>query len=503
MTYPDSNSFRQQRLRIAMVASECVPFAKTGGLADVVGSLPQVLKALGHDVLVIMPKYGSINGAHYHLRRYYDQMGVWMGNTQEWCAVDTVRMQGDVPVYFIESEKYFARYGLYHDNVLNDYDDNPRRFSFLTRAALQLCHDMRFDADIVHAHDWQTALAAAYLKIWHWNDEVLGRAASVLTIHNVGYQGVYPAAHMDYLGLQWGNFTANKFEDHGKINFLKGGIVYSDLVNTVSPTYAAETRTPELGHGMAPFLTDKGADYVGILNGVDYSQWDAATDALIPARYSRHDIRGKAACKAALQQRLGLHVDPSLPIVGVVSRFAHQKGLDILAACIEPIINNMQVQFVILGSGDPWLEGFYGDLPRRYPGRIGSYIGYSDELAHWIEAGSDFLIMPSRYEPCGLNQIYSLKYGTIPIVRDTGGLADTVEQYNERVGSGTGFKFAALDPNAIYHTVGWAVSTWHDRKSHIGKMRRKGMAQTFSWEESARAYLRAYKQAIDNKQRVS
>jgi starch synthase len=489
----------ESKLRIAMIASECVPFAKSGGLADVVGALPKALRALGHDVIVIMPKYRAIDPQKYGLRRSLDAMCVWMGDQEEWCAVDTTRAVEDVPVYFIESEKYFGRSGLYYDEALEDYGDNPRRFAFLTRAALQLCYDMRFYPDVIHAHDWQTALAPAYLKVWHWDDDVLGDAASLLTIHNIGYQGVYGAEHYDYIGLQWGNFTPEKLEDHGRINFLKGGIHYADLVNTVSPTYAEETRTPEYAHGLAPYLNDKGEDYVGILNGVDYSRWDPAADPLIPAQYTRHDLRGKAACKAALQERLSLEVEPKTPIIGLVSRFAEQKGLDVLADAIEDILRNMHVQFAILGSGDRALERFYGDLPTRYPGRIGSHIGYSNELAHWIEAGADFFIMPSRYEPCGLNQIYSLRYGTLPIVRNTGGLADTVEQYDERAGTGTGFKFDALNPDAVYYAVGWAVSTWYDRQFHIGKMRRRAMAQSFSWEESAQSYVAAYQQAIENK----
>lgn len=489
----------ERRLRVAMIASECVPFAKSGGLADVVGALPKALRALGHDVVVVMPKYASIDPVKHGLQRHFDQMCVWMGNIEEWCAVDTARTTGGVPVYFIESNKYFDRPGLYHDDRFRDYGDNPRRFAFLTRAALQLCHDMRFRPDVVHAHDWQTALAPAYLKVWHWDDDVLGSAASVLTIHNIGYQGVYGVENYDYIGLQWRNFTSDKFEDHGRINFLKGGIQYADVVNTVSPTYADETRTPEYAHGLAPHLSDRGADYVGVLNGADYSQWDPSVDKLIPAQYSRHDLRGKALCKESLQQRLRLDVDPSLPLIGVVSRFAGQKGLDVLATCIEDIVRDMRVQFAILGSGDRGLEARYGALPARYPGRIGSHIGYSNELAHWIEAGADFFLMPSRYEPCGLNQIYSLKYGALPIVRDTGGLADTVEQYDERGGVGTGFKFRELSPEAIYYAVGWAVSTWYDRSYHIDRMRRQGMAQDFSWGASARVYLRVYEQAMTNK----
>ena len=485
-----------------MVASECVPFAKTGGLADVVGALPKALHALGHDVIVVMPKYGSIDVRKHTIAPFFQQMGVWMGNTEEWCAVHSTTTDG-VRVYFIESEKYFARPGLYHDENFNDYGDNPRRFAFLTRAALQLCRDTGFDADIVHAHDWQTALAPAYLKIWHWNDAVLGKAASLLTIHNIGYQGVYGAEHYDYIGLQPGNFTPDKFEDHGRINFLKGGIQYADMVNTVSPTYADETRAPRYAHGMAPYLNDRGADYIGILNGVDYAQWNPATDPLIPAHYTADDLRGKTICKRELQKRFLLEENAAIPIVGVVSRFAEQKGLDVLAATLEDIVTAMRVQFVILGSGDKRLESYYSGLPERYPGRIGSHVGYSNELAHRIEAGSDFFIMPSRYEPCGLNQIYSLKYGTLPIVRATGGLADTVKQYDEATGTGTGFKFWELSAHAIYYAVGWAVSTFYDRKPHLARMIRQAMAQDFSWEKSAKAYLAAYKRAIANKQRIA
>ncbi len=493
-----------QRLKIAMIAPECVPFAKTGGLADVVGALPKALIRLGHEVIVIMPKYAAIQTPT--MVRHFDAMCVWMGNTEEWCAVDTTTTEMGVKVYFIESHKYFDRDGLYYDPDHNDYLDNARRFGFFCRAALQLCRDMPttdgtgFDADIVHAHDWQTALVPAYLKIWHWNDAVLGKAASVLTIHNIGYQGKYPAEHYDYLGLQEDNFTPDKFEDHGAVNFLKGGIHYADIVNTVSPTYADETRTPEYAHGLAPYLNNKGENYIGILNGVDYSQWDPAVDTLIPANYTAGNRKGKAICKRALQVRFLLEVDPTIPIVGVVSRFAEQKGLDILAGALENIVRDMRVQFVILGSGEKDLEAYYGHLPVRYPGRIGSYIGYNNELAHWIEAGADFFIMPSRYEPCGLNQIYSLKYGTLPIVRATGGLDDTVTQYNEVTGEGTGFKFWEPSAHAIYYAVGWAVSTYYDRKAHIETMIQTAMQAHFSWEDSAQQYVDAYQKAITVKE---
>ena len=486
------------KLRILMIASECVPYIKTGGLADVVGALPMILRQAGHDVRVVIPKYAQIDYERHQLQPHLSPMGVWMGNTQEWCSIHMSNSAG-FPVYLVESNKFFDRWGLYHDADFNDYQDNPLRFAFLTRAGLQLCKDIGFVPDIVHAHDWQTALAPAYLKIWHWNDPHLGRAASVLTIHNIAYQGVYGDRSYDYLGLQRANFTSEKFEDHGRVNFLKGGIHYADIVNTVSPTYANETRTPQGGYGLAPYLNDKGLNYWGILNGCDYSVWDPAVDPKIPARYTPQDLSGKAVCKAALQKRLGLEENPEVPIVGIVSRLVQQKGLDLLARVIEPLVNDQVVQFAILTSGEKSLESFFESLPARFPGKIGCFIGYDDGLSHLIEAGADFFLMPSMYEPCGLNQMYSLKYGTLPIVRATGGLEDTVQQYNEQTGGGTGFKFYQPTPDAVYNTVGWAVSTYFDRKAHIQQMIQAAMAEDFSWDRSAAVYESMYEQAIANK----
>lgn len=489
-------------LKIAFLASECVPYAKTGGLADVVGALPGALRKLGHEIIVIMPLYRSIDRAKFDIKPVLSPMGVWMGNTQEWCSIHGTINADGVKVYFVEFDEFFDREGLYHDAGFNDFLDNPRRFAFLSRAGLQLCKDIKFKPDIIHVHDWQTSLASAYLKIWHWNDQVLGNAASLLTIHNIGYQGKYPANDYDYTGLQAINFTSDKFEDHGAMNYLKGGIYYADMVNTVSPGYARETRTPELGYGMAMYLNDKGDRYTGILNGVDYQEWNPAVDTLIPQTYTPEDLTGKLVCKRALQERFLLELDQGIPLFGVVSRFADQKGLDLLAAAIEGIVSNMKAQFVILGSGDKNLERFFGELPGRYPGRVGSFIGYNNELSHWIEAGSDFFIMPSRYEPCGLNQIYSLKYGTLPIVRATGGLDDTVIQYDESDGNGTGFKFWEASSDAVYYAVGWAVSTYYDRPLHIKQMQQLAMHQEFTWEDSAMQYERVYRKAIQIKQEL-
>jgi len=483
-------------MKIAMIASECVPFAKTGGLADVVGALPKALSALGHEVIIIMPKYSKIDKEKHSIDHTLSPMGVWMGDREEWCAVYETKLLSSVPVYLIEYEHYFDREGLYNGKGNHEYPDNAKRFSFLSRAALQLCKDIDFVPDIIHAHDWQAALALAYLKLWHWNDPHLGETAGVLTIHNMGYQGKSAVEHFEYTGLKWENFTPDKFEDHGKINFLKGGIYFADMVNTVSPTYAEETKAPHLGYGLAPYLNNKDDRYIGILNGIDYTIWNPETDKLIPANYSHTDTKGKLLCKKTLQEVFHLDIDSNIPIIGIVSRFAEQKGLNLLAEVIENIIESMHVQFVILGSGDKSLEKFFQSLPEKHKGKIGSHIGYNDDLSHIVEAGSDFFLMPSIYEPCGLNQIYSLKYGTLPIVRATGGLEDTVEQYDEFTGKGTGFKFHEPSPLAVYHTIGWAVSTFFDRKEHFYKMRREAMKRHFSWDDSANQYVKLYHRAI-------
>jgi starch synthase len=487
-------------LNILIVASEMVPFIKAGGLGDIVGALSLELKKMGHDVRVVIPKYSSINYHDHRISTALPAMGVWMGGVCEWCSVQRIITDFSVPVYLIEHNFFFNRQGIYHDKWMNDYSDNPRRFAFLSHAALQLCKDTDFTPDIIHANDWQTALCPAYCKVWHWNDPRLGRAASVLTLHNIAYQGVYPHNHWAYLGLGAQNFTEEKFESYGRINMLKGGIHFADIVNTVSPTYARETTTPFGGFGLAPYLTGKGGNYVGILNGADYNVWSPEKDTLIPARYSRKNLGGKAECKRALQKELFLREDGHVAVIGAIGRFVDQKGFDLIAGCIEDILKSMHVQFVVLGSGDGGLEHYFGELPKRYPGRVGSFVGFNNGLAHLIEAGCDFFLMPSKHEPCGLNQLYSQRYGTLPIVRATGGLDDTVVNYNEGTGEGTGFKFWEPSARSLFFTVGWAVSTYYDRKHHIAKLIGNAMQQDFSLKKSAQEYVKLYERAIANKQ---
>ncbi|MBI4978783.1 MAG: glycogen synthase [Spirochaetes bacterium] len=485
-------------MNILFVAAEMAPFIKSGGLADVVGALPHYLRMRGHDVRVVIPKYRDNDYHGLPLTPVVSPMGVWMGTNQEWCSVLQTVING-VIVYFVEHDAYFNRFGMYHDAGMHDYHDNPHRYGFLCQAALQLCHDVAFTPDLVHAHDWQTAPVCAYLKVWHQNDPLFVNTRSMLTIHNAAYQGVYPAApHYDYLGLNWENFTPDKFEDHGRLNLLKGGVHFADMVNTVSRTYAHEISRPFGAFGLAPYLSAKAGRFFGIINGVDYRTWSPENDTFIASKFSRKDRSGKKQCKRDLQKRFLLAEDDDVAIIGAVGRFVHQKGYDLLAEKIADIVNNMRVQVVILGTGDPGLERFFGDLPKSFPGRIGSYIGFSNELAHVIEAGSDFFIMPSLYEPCGLNQIYSLRYGTLPIVRATGGLDDTVKNYNEVSAEGNGFKFWDATGTALYYTVGWAISTYYDRPAHMATLIDNAMSEDFSWEKTAAEYETAYRRVLEH-----
>ena len=482
-------------LKILFVASECAPYAKVGGLADVVAALPKVLRQHGHDVRILIPLYSSIDRSRYDIS-FAKSACVHMGNGEEqWVGIHRTLLEGQVPVWLLDCERFFGRPGIY-DQPWGEYTDNAFRYALLSKAALQVCKDTDFIPDVMHAHDWPTALVSVFLKTWDRRLSPLSETASVLTIHNIGYQGIYHASAFPYIGAAAEHFHADKFEDHGNINLLKAGIWFADAITTVSPTYALEILGPIGGHGLAPHLFHRRGDLVGILNGADYEHWNPEMDPLIPERYSLDNLGGKAACKAALQQRLGLDARPEWPVFGIVSRFAQQKGFDLIRAALPWALNHMVMQVAVLGQGDPGTEDFFRSLSRLYRGRVGIQIGFSNELSHWIEAGSDFFLMPSIYEPCGLGQMYALKYGSLPVVRATGGLEDTVENYNEATGEGTGFKFLAPSGQALHDTIGWAVSTWFDRPHHIEMLRRTAMVQDFSWERSARSYDAVYRHAL-------
>jgi starch synthase len=476
--------------RILCISAECTPLAQSGGLGDAVAGLAKALRKRGNDVRIVMPLYGYLDRAKYGIT-FQRSCCVHFGHGEEiWVGIYEAKLDGEVPIWFIDYGRFFGRPNLYGD------PDDAYRFGVLSKAALQICKDLNFIPSVVHVHDWMSSMAAVFLKTWDRILSPLSNTASVLTIHNIGYQGKFDSSVLRFYGLDGEYLRPDRFEDFGGVNLLKAGVQYADAVTTVSPTYAREIRTPLGGMGLAPYLNNRADHLFGILNGVDTTLWNPETDRFIPARYSRGDLAGKAACKRALQERFGLELNPKLPILAMVSRFAPQKGFDLLRGALPEALRNMHLQVVALGAGDPVTEDFFRWLASAYPGRANAHIGFVPELAHLIEAGSDFFLMPSYYEPCGLNQMYSSLYGTLPVVRATGGLDDTVENYNEAAGSGTGFKFWDISDRALYYTMGWAVSTWYDRPHHYRAMQQQGMARDFSWDASAREYEKVYAHAI-------
>jgi starch synthase len=484
-------------MKILMTTSEAVPFAKTGGLADAVSALSLALARLGHDVRILMPRYYGIDRTQ--LEKLEGPLGVPVGYGEEWCAVYQSILPGNPPehpvrVYFIDHEAFFGRDGIYGTPSEPDFVDNPRRFTFFSRAAFQFCAKIDWYPDIFHAHDWPTALVPVFLKFKERNGK-LSQARSVFTIHNLGYQGIYSKDYYPYMGLGWELFHQSGLEDWDRINLLKAGLISADKLTTVSPTYAEETKTHAYGFRLDGVLRNRSDDYVGILNGIDSELWNPAKDTYIPKTYSSRNLSGKAVAKETLQKEYALPLDPSIPVIGMVTRLTEQKGVGELFGpgygSVFSICQDMKIQMVLLGSGEKWCENEIRSLSSRLA-NFKAVIGYNERLSHLIEAGSDFFLMPSRYEPCGLNQMYSLAYGTPPIVRRTGGLADTVENYNQDTGEGTGFLFDELSPRSIYDTVGWAVWAYYNRPDHIKAMRKRGMAKDFSWEKSAKKYLELY-----------
>lgn len=484
-----------------MVTSEAVPFAKTGGLADVVSALSIQLKKHGHDVRILMPRYYPIDRGS--LKKHEAPLGIPVSFYETWAAVYEGNLpNSDVPVYFLDNEELYGREGVYGEHG-ESYIDNCKRFTVLSRAAFQLCKMLNWYPDIMHAHDWPTAVVPLFLNTWE-KDTTFANTSSVLTIHNLGYQGWFPKDDIHFLQLPWELFHASGLEFFDSINFLKSGISNADIITTVSPTYAQEIQTQEYGCMLETVLASRRGDLYGILNGIDYTEWNPKSDKFLPEHFSKSNLSGKKKMKKLLQERVGLEVDESVPLVGIVSRFAKQKGFGALCGPshgkLYNILSDMKVQFVVLGTGEKWCEHELHSLASRLP-NLKVITSFNNELAHWIEAGSDFFLMPSEYEPCGLNQIYSLSYGTLPIVRHTGGLADTVENYNEADGSGTGFVFNELTPQSIYDVVGWAVWAWYNRPKDIQKMVKSAMSKSFSWDNSAVEYEKLYTAAIEKRLR--
>jgi starch synthase len=477
-------------LHVALASSEMVPFAKTGGLADVCGALPKALAALGHRVTAFLPRYGPIR---FPPGEFLGSVHVPADTAHRSAGFYRARVRDGVDVIFVEHPPFFDRPGLYGQDG-QDYADNRFRFAFFARAVAEYFRSRGERPDVFHAHDWQTGLLPVYLKAFYSDDPTLHRSPSVFTIHNLAYQGNFGADTVGLLGLPWNLGTREGLEFHGQTSYMKGGIFFSELVNTVSPTYAREIQTPAMGYGMDGVVGARASDLSGILNGVDYEEWDPQVDVHVAQRYSPKALAGKAECKADLLRSMGLPEFPDLPVVGVTSRLVWLKGFDIVSTAWWDLLQR-PLRMVILGTGEADIQTGLRALAERAPDRFAVRLAYDTALAHKIVAGSDMFLMPSRFEPCGLTQLYSLRYGTVPVVRSAGGLVDTVEPWNADTGEGTGFRFDDPDGTGMMWAIDQALSAYASKKAWK-RLMRNGMSQDFSWERSARAYVDLYQRAI-------
>jgi starch synthase len=478
-------------MKLAMLSSEITPFAKTGGLADVVGTLSIALAERGHEVSLIMPAYRSVLTGPFAFEETDMQLAPPLGTRIEKASVLRTQAEPSVSVHFVRADRYFDRDFLY-GTPYGDYPDNAERFAFFSRAALEILR--RHPVDILHCHDWQTALAIVFLKAQGFRYPEITSAQTVLTAHNLGFQGIFHESDWPLLNLDRSYFSPLQLEFYGNINFLKGALIAADKITTVSPTYAQEIMSPEQGFGLQGVLRQRAADVVGILNGVDYKDWNPKTDPFIARQYCESNLDGKSLCKEQLQASLGLPVVPEVPLIGMISRLTSQKGFDLVQKTLDALLKE-RLQMVLLGSGEPRYESFFTTAAARFPEKFAVRMGFDEALAHQIEAGADIFLMPSLYEPCGLNQMFSLKYGTIPVVRAVGGLKDTVVDYDAARGTGTGFVFQTYEPQALATAIERALRAFAD-KPVWNAMIHRAMRMDFSWDRSAQAYNNLYEQVL-------
>jgi starch synthase len=487
-----------RQLNVLLLSSEVEPFAKTGGLADVSSSLPKAIKSLNQEIRIMMPRYGSINERErqlHELARLKD-IPVPLGGKHLQASVKSsflTNSHSRIQVYFLENPTLYARPGLYvSPDTKRDYPDNDDRFFFFNRATLEILKRLGWKPDIIHCNDWQTGLVPVYLKTLYRDDPFYAGTRTIFTIHNMAYQGVFPTSSFEKTGLPPDVLGEEGIQRDGCLNLLKAGLVYADALTTVSEKYAEEIQsTQELGCGLQDVVQRRGRDLTGILNGVDSTEWNPATDHIIPHRYDFKTIDLKVENKKALLAQVGLPFSESVPIIGMVSRLAEQKGFDIIMDAFEGLIQ-LPLQIILLGVGEKRYHDFFESAATRFPGKVATVLGFNLDLAHLIEAGSDMFLMASRYEPCGLNQMYSLKYGTVPVVRATGGLDDTVEDFNPTTRTGNGFKFVEYNGESMLTAVRRAVDTFGD-KTLWKRIIKNGMQKDFSWEVSARKYLQLYR----------
>lgn len=488
---PRGSSSHSRPLKVLFVSSEAVPYAKTGGLADVAGALPGALVKLGCEVALVMPKYRSITQERYKLNLEERMIPVPMGMGDLSADLLSTRLgNSHGKVYFIQNDRYFDREGLYGSSE-GDYQDNAERFAFFGRAVLEMCRTLQWAPDVIHLNDWQTGLIAPYLKVLYANDKFLGKAKTLFTIHNMAYQGLFPKYFLPMTGLGWEEFTHERMEFYDQINYLKAGLVYSDALNTVSERYAREIQTDEFGHGLQGLLQKRTTDLFGILNGVDYDEWNPATDKEIPAQYTAKNHDKKAESKHKLLAEVGLPFNEKTPVVGLVSRLVDQKGLDLIAE-IMPKFLEQDAQLVVLGTGDPRYHQFFEDLKRQHPTRVAAELKFDNRLAKLIYAGSDLFLMPSRFEPCGLGQMIAMKYGTVSVVRKTGGLADSVENLSLDGLTGNGFVFDEYLGDQLFFALRRALEAFRQPKLWKELVNR-AMKADFSWDASAAQYLEHYR----------
>jgi len=481
-------------LKICLASSELAPLAKTGGLADVTAALSAFLDKQGHDVRVLLPLYSSMDVSDMALTPvgFLQDKVMELGRHRIRYSIDTARLPGkSLDIYLLRCPELYQRPGIYTSG-----GDEHLRFMALSCAAIEMCQNMGFAPDVFHCHDWHTALIPFYLKTRYAWDRLFERCRTVLTIHNIGYQGVFNANVVPESGLE--DFREKLHQDDlalGRVNFLKTGVLYADALTTVSPTYAKEILEPEYGMGLQELLKQRAGSLVGILNGVDFEEWNPADDPLIPHAYSARKLAGKKKNKLELMQELGLDAKDDTPLVGMVTRLTYQKGIELVQKVVPSLLQKRRFALAVLGSGEPRYEQFFGWLQQRFRDQVCFYRGFNNRLAHWIEAGSDLFLMPSRFEPCGLNQMYSLRYGSVPLVRHTGGLADTVQQYEPEEGSGTGFLFGDFTSQAFLDTLRFALGCWRDRDRWRALVRR-GMERDDSWEHQIGEYERLYQSLL-------
>jgi len=486
-------------MNILFAASEAVPFCKTGGMADVVTALLKSLKTKRQDVRLILPKYRGIDVEKYNIRPLDLRVVVPVGNKMKSAAIWAGDLDSRIKVYFLEAPEYFDREGLYVDDTGKDFSDNNERFVFYSKALLETCKVVHFRPDVIHCHDWQTGLIPVYLKtIYRW-DSFFTPTAVLMTIHNIAYQGIFPKETLTLAGLSWDIFTKENLEYFDKINYLKGGLVFSQLINTVSPAYAREVQEDEeKGCGLEGVLSSRSKDFYGILNGLDQKEWNPAADSFVKRKFSFGNMTGRNENKSDLQKYSGLSVDEAAPVLGMVSRLDPQKGFDMVLEIMDDLLKE-GVQFAILGQGDRILSQELQLRSKRHPGVVSYCSDFNEPLAHKIYGGADMFLMPSRFEPCGLSQMISLRYGAVPIVAPTGGLLDTVKPFQENAPNGIGFMMKKIEAADLYKTILQALSIYRNQNGDWKNLMKRGMKESFSWKNSVKKYMELYKKAMVQK----